>query len=259
MTPEQIQYEESMIEPRVRYMQEIIYKTKPIVKAFLTESSGLEADPQNLIIFKIIERVYYNLSACPTLLDELLNSHHFAMPLSHIFRAIVYEIVVGFWLLDGDFSTRIKTTNGDFIRSSCKLMKMVDTSLESNSLQGMFRDWAAIAGENFRSVSNQNGEIILEIISAPKFNFTETCKYLMPKIEDINFLSKAYITLSQQAHISSFSREIIYNRYPSLVKMYLEICHKSIRASRLFIESINNQSSAVGNLDELERTYFKVG
>jgi hypothetical protein len=258
MTPEQIQYEESMVEPRVRYMQEIIYNMKPIVKTFLSESSGLEADPQNLMILKITERVYYNLAACQPLLDELFNSHHSAMPLSHIFRAIVYEIVVGLWLLDGDFSTRIKIINGDFIRSSHKLMKEIDTSFESNSLQDMFRNWAAVAGENFQSSSNQSGEIVLEIIPTPKFNFTETCKYLIPKIDDIEFLSKAYITLSQQAHISSFSREIIYNRYPSLIKMYLEICRKSIRASRVFIESINNQSSAAKSLDEFERTYFQV-
>ncbi|WP_210114510.1 hypothetical protein, partial [Hymenobacter elongatus] len=87
------------------------------IDKYLPEQNGKIAGSRyKIMAFDFLERIYYNSKGALLLYDEYADSQNIAIPLSQIFRAILYDITHAYWLLeDGFFDERFKLFNYGFV------------------------------------------------------------------------------------------------------------------------------------------------
>lgn len=241
---------------RIHRIIGVLDEIQPIIKGFMESKNGVESGGrENFMAFAILERIYYNAMGSLPLAEELIYNHNIAVPLSQIFRAIIYEIIIGYWLFDSNFYLKATMLNGDFIKkNNSRLRKQPHTEAE---MQHIFRGWMNIAPNNFELLKPPNGDSELRIKnSVTSVNFTTICEELTEKYNDVISLSLSYSVLSQQAHISEFSREIIYNKYYGNIKLFDSVCHSVISACVIFIKKIGDSSESLCALELLLDKYY---
>lgn len=237
----------------------VLEEIQPIIKEFMDSKNGAESGGrENLMTFAILERIYYNAMGSLPLARELVYNHNIAVPLSQIFRAIIYEIIIGYWLLDSDFYKKAAMLNGEFIKkNSARLKKQ---SHDENDMQRVFSGWVNIAPENFDLIRHPNGGGELQVKSGiAQAYFSSICDSLINRNGDISSLSLSYAILSQQAHLSEFSREIIYNRYEGNIKLFDSTCHSAINSSLFLAKKIDSSSRTADALMQLLEKYYPKG
>ncbi|MGI4738058.1 MAG: hypothetical protein ACRYG7_23050 [Janthinobacterium lividum] len=89
-----------------------IERLRVIVRSYIDNLEGRPVlDRECYISYSVIERIYYNLIGAVPLLKDLCFNHNMATPTSHIFRGVIYEIILAYWLLEKDFNNRLSTVN----------------------------------------------------------------------------------------------------------------------------------------------------
>jgi len=242
-----------MTEREAEIAQYHIYRTvrvlddsKPIIKTFMTSLNGVNSTGrESLMAFSILERIYYNILSASPLAKELMFNQNIAVPLSQIFRSIVYEIVISYWLLEGNFTEKIAKLNHDFVKKGYNKLKADNLIADKAVLQKLFAGWEGTAPENF--TRNATGELAMN--SAIKsITFTSICEELTQSGHDLKSLTAAYIVLSQQAHLSEFSRRMIYEKHTNNASLFDFVTWSLIRTSIMLISKIDASSAAIANL-----------
>ncbi|TGE11799.1 hypothetical protein [Hymenobacter elongatus] len=102
-------------------------------------------------------------------------------------------------------------------------------------LQVSYKSWAAIVPENFRTI-NENLEVIK--INCPSAE--EVNKYVKEKMNNQLFdaLYLIYPILSQQAHVSVFSKGMIYDGVDGQVKIFYTIARAILECSIMLLDKI---------------------
>ena len=110
--------------------------------------------------------------------------------------------------------------------------------------------------KNFNKTQSKDDSDVLEINKFARFNFTEVSNGLKDNNSEIQFLSEAYSLLSQQAHLSEFSREIIYNRHAHMTKLLNVASGKILKALICFINEIDTESTTSKELEAIKELYY---
>lgn len=204
-----------VLQVRLLALSELLEKLQPVLKAFMTAKNKQPSGwHEKLMAFAILERIYYNTQGCIPSAIELRYNHHAALPLSHIFRAIYQEILIAYWLFSGDYYNKVASLNSEFIVRNDKRSRSSNPPPNEEDMQGMYHNWLNIAPDNFELLDKGDNVGELRIKKEIKFtSVTAIAENVISQSDDLAMLYRGYNILSQQAHLSEFSREIIYNRY----------------------------------------------
>ena len=170
-----------------------------------------------------------------------------ALPLTQLLRAVVYDIIVSYWLLfkGADFENRLKSLNGDFIKKNTGILRVMTNEA---SIQAMWSGWQHIAPDNFDSVSDNK----LALASFTHVTFAEMCRQVLAtwNYEHLRYLPNIYTLLSQQAHVSSFSKKIIYNKETGHYHMFDAIAHATLITCKFLLESFQDAQDTKIKIEE---------
>lgn len=193
------------------------------IKPFLASLDDVDSPSRaQRIAFDLLERFHYQSKAILPLLEELAVNHNMAVPLSQIFRAMVYDSGIAYWLFEeaSSFDTRMDFLNHDYVTKNSKKVATFKTSAE---MQNLWKSWQSVVPSNFTEVPNGNGTLeIANLGKNPHRAFESVCEHII-QIHPESFIKSIpliYAILSQQAHVSEFSKLIIYNRYASNLKAF---------------------------------------
>lgn len=243
--PEQEEIAQYQIYRTVRALDD----ARPVLKTFMSSLNGVNSTGrESLMAFTILERIYYNVISASPLAKELMFNQNIAVPLSQIFRSVVYEIVVGYWLLESDFTAKMAKLNNDFIKKAYNKLKADSLIADLAALEKLFAGWEATAPENFAKDANNNLIINTAIKS---ITFSAICDELSNCGHDLKSLTAAYTVLSQQAHLSEFSRRMIYEKHLNNASLFDFITWYLLRACIMLIKKIDASSSAIAGLEML--------
>ena len=218
------------------------------VQPFLSGLNGATSTGRaSRMAFDILERFYYHSKALMPLLKELEFNHNMAVPLSQIFRAMVYDAAIGYWLFgeSAAFETRMDYFNYDYIKKNSTRVASFSTP---DRMQNLWKDWQAVASNNFTEA--EDGSLAIATLTKnPYPTFESICELLIKTHPEsfIKSLPLLYAILSQQAHVSEFSKLITYNRYDGNLKAFDSICKIVLHTSLLLLNQIvgseNTQTS----------------
>lgn len=226
---------------------------RPIIKTFMTSLVGKKpAGDVASMSFAILERIYYNIIGALPLAKELMFNQNIAVPLSHIYRSLLYEIVISYWLLGPKFSERIAKLNRGFIKKGYNRVLADEPNIDAIRLQELFKSWQLVAPDNF--TQDTNGQLAINE-QIKRITFDEICKELSSEGHHLKPLTGAYIVLSQQAHLSAFSRPLIYEKETSNARLFDFVSWATLRTSIFLIQQVDSTSGAVSGLEKILTTY----
>ena len=209
--------------------------------------SGLDdvnsAGRASVMAFDLLERFYYHSQGILPLLPELGVNHNMAVPLSQIFRAMVYDAGISYWLFgeSGVFETRMDHFNHSYVKKNTAKIEKFRTE---HQMQELWKSWQALVQASF--VEDSNGVLSLAKLEKNTHStFELICEYLVQThpesfIKSIPFI---YAILSQQAHVSEFSKLIIYNRPNENLKTFDAICKIVLHTVLLLLDQISGSES----------------
>jgi hypothetical protein len=230
-----------------------IERLRVIVAIYIRDINGTTVtDREVYIAFSITERIYYNLIGAIPLLKDLCFNHNMATPTSHIFRGIIYEIILAYWLLEKDFVNRLAAINHDFVKKNYKRAEN-DPIATPDRLKSLLQGWYTIAPDNFNIDSQDHSLSIRADIKG--FNFDNACKEMLAAGHDIKSLLSAYYILSQQAHFSSFSRQAIYDKSLAHIGIFDAVVRSSIQCCIYLISKSSDMPDIISKLKDL-LTYY---
>jgi hypothetical protein len=247
MTNQEIELAQSHIRRTVTVLDNL----RNIIRSFMDSKRGIPVGTrENLVIFSLLQRTYYNsIAACP-LVKDLIFNHHMAMPVSHILRGIIYEIIVGYWLFDGQFSERIISINYDFVKKGLSKIESQPGSTQQD-VQRFFTGWKTISPDSF--IIDEVG--VISVKKTAGFNFTTACNDLIANGHNLQGLVLSYHILSQQAHFSEFSVIAIDNKLHQHVGAFDTIMRNSILSCSYLIKKIDSSSESISKLESLLGLY----
>lgn len=210
---------------------------------------------QQVLAFDMLERIFYNTKGAAILFDEFGYNHNMSLPLTQIFRTLVYDISISYWLFkQGYFEDRLLLLNTDYIRKNGNRIKDREGAERLQNVS--YKRWMEVAPENFTKDGDQ-----LVPISKRMPTFDEISKGLMEenKVDRLfASLHVLYIAFSQQAHVSSFSKELTYYEQQSIKKAFCSASHAIIKGSIMLLNIIclGDYQSVIDNLDQLGSKVF---
>jgi hypothetical protein len=240
---------------RILALGEVLEKIQPIIKAFMYAKRGLSTGGrENSMAFAILERINYNSQGCVSSAIELRYNHHAILPLSHIFRAMIHEVITAYWLFNGDFYNKISSLNSEFIVRNDKKIRGFSAAPDEEYMQRIYGGWADIAPENFEVIGDK-----LRLRTQKEINFTQftsIAESIINQDKDLNMLYLGYVMLSQQAHISEFSRKIIYDKQGSKITLFHLACRPILAACIMLVNKIGDAADTIESLQALKDEYY---
>jgi hypothetical protein len=250
MTPQEAEISQFKLDRIVRTLED----SRPILKTFMSSMNGINSNGrESLMAFTILERIYYNIVSASPLAKDLAFNQNVAIPISHIFRSIIYEVVIAYWLLEKDYANRVAMLNKDFIKKGYNKIRQDIPPVGDDKIQTLFAGWETYAPENFSRTTS--GEIIINE-NVKSITFTNICKSLSDSGHNLGPLMSAYTVLSQQAHLTEFSRPLIYDKYSNNINLFDFVTWSAIYTSTMLVEKINPSSEAIKNLRELSLFHY---
>ena len=225
-----------------------------IIRPLLSRiSGGKSGGVPSKIAGELLERILANCSAALYLIEPYKDAPHLAIPLSQIYRTMLYESVVSYWLYSTSslFDERFKLLNADYIKKMSSFYREV---VDDNAIQGLFKRWSAIAPLNF--ASGPNGR--LELAKYDKRNFSDVVKDVNSTIKHKSLESaySIYIILSQQAHVSGFSKSGIDTHYGQ-VEIFDGTTNLVVDAAAILLNNIPGADKEYAQMKELEERIEK--
>lgn len=152
----------------------------------------------------------------------------------------------------GDFDKNISRLNKDFVKKNYNRLKEEGYITDNNVLQELFGRWSSIAPDNF--VKDDSGSIIINEKVKP-ITFSDICKSLADDGYNLKHLAAAYAILSQQAHLSEFTRPMIYEKYPNNISLFAFATWSTIHTAIMLIKCIDPSSVSLPLLEKLLLVY----
>lgn len=225
-----------------------------IARLFLAGLNGVNSTGDKAITaFDMLERFVYNSLGVLPLLKKFETNHNMSVPLSHIFRAMTYNVAISYWLFEEGniFIDRLRALNGDYIKKNSRRLA-VFTAPER--LQAVWRNWQVVSPDNF----TENADGILQLSTAVSPTFESICEQVNQQRDEhfLKSLPNLYALLSQQTHVSTFSKLIVYDRYDSIIHAFDAICRAVLPTCLLLLREIEGADSIQPALTELlDRLY----
>ena len=191
------------IDGKIERIIAILNGVQKILLDFLPQTSGQPiGGMREKLAGELLERIAFNSVGVLHLINSYSEVSQMAIPLSQIYRAMLYEAVISYWLYEdnNEFDERLKSLNGDFLKKMAPEMRLV---ADENSLQNLWTNWRVAFPGSFKLVNDK-----LELAKYTRPIFSEICKGLEERntYPFMKAISKAYMFLSQQAHVSAFSK-----------------------------------------------------
>ncbi|MCB2379818.1 hypothetical protein LGH70_19635 [Hymenobacter sp. BT635] len=240
---------------RVNRIEKCLEGYYKIVSPFLESLDGKSVNSKMaLVAFDFLERVCYNCRGALYMIDPLRDTKNLLVPLSQIFRALIYDMVMAYWLFEDDktFPERLMSEDANFIRTNTN--KLRESSSEAE-IQAIYQGWRNIAPNNFTT----NAESISPL-KTRKYTFSEICEYVgnTPQSTLIKDLSFAYTALSQQAHVSSFSKRLTYDKFGGSIHFFDLAVRCALSTSSMLLKIIDMPDAYLCQMEidaELEPLY----
>lgn len=228
--------EQDIADFRYHRTKEVLGHYVEIVQGYLPAMNGVTVSSrQALMAFNLLERLFYNAKGALLLYEEYGVSHNMAVPLSQLFRAIVYDVTISYWLFEeGQFDAHLLEFNADYISKNGRRIR--DSQGDDHLRTVTYAGWNQVAPENFT-----RGESGLQPVPVRTQTFETISRELRDQRPEELFreLYLLYPTLSQQAHVSAFSKEIIYRRAEGTIKLFYACCRGLLASSAMLLATIN--------------------
>lgn len=203
--------------------------------------------------FNLVERFVYHFEAVQHLLEPFARNHNMALPIAQLLRAVVYDIIVSYWLPSegAAFDNKLKSLNGDFIKKNTAILRGF---IDEAGVQATWNGWSNIAPESFNPVANDE----LAPATFTRVTFAEMCAQVLAvhDYQHLRNLPYIYSILSQQAHVSSFSKRFIYGKEAEHYRIFDMVAHATLTTCGFLLEPFQDARVAQTKISEwLDRLY----
>ncbi|UOQ50694.1 hypothetical protein [Hymenobacter cellulosivorans] len=228
--------EQEIADFRYHRTKELLERYFEIIQGYLPAMNGVTVGGRReLMAFNLLERLFYNAKAALFLYDEYGVSHNMAVPLSQLFRAIVYDVTISYWLFaEGQFDAHLLEFNADYINKNGRRIREMQG--EDHVRTVTYEGWNQVAPENFT-----RSEAGLQPVQVRTQTFETISRELRDERPEPLFreLYLLYPLLSQQAHVSAFSKEIIYRRADPMIGVFYACCRGLLAGSAMLLTIVN--------------------
>ena len=105
----------------------VLEKAVDTLRPFLAALNGVNSTGnKSVTAFDMLERFVYNSLGVLPLLKEFEVNHNMAVPLSQIFRAMAYDVIIAYWLFgeENAFDDRLRGFDGDYIKTNSRKLSV---------------------------------------------------------------------------------------------------------------------------------------